>query len=434
MKNQPVNALNPRRILCLFDYMCNTGFGMVSKNIVRELKKHFGKNIDLDIFAINYFGETFDEDDNVHVCSAQGNDPAGEKFGQVGFMRQLTTKDYDGVFIIQDLNAVTASLKGGSMVDYVWVVRDKKKNSGGKKFKSMFYFPVDCPLLDIQVKGLEFFDKIVTYTEFGKKEVLKTRPELKDKLGIVVHGNNNKEYYPLPEQEIIDFRRAFFGEVEPYSRFIVSNVNRNQPRKDIPNTIFGFIEAKENWPADLPKPLLYLHMNPDDSEGHNLRLMMDQTSLIEREDYLFCPNSIKKEGATDELMNQVYNASDVYLTTTTGEGWGLGITNAMSTKTPVIATNYSSIPEMTDYGKRAWLLESLYPHCSVVGSMIRVQTDLYEVADKIIEVATAARDNTQEYQNKIDAAYKYVLSLDWQIICKQWAKYFHEVFDIPYRN
>jgi hypothetical protein len=30
-----------------------------------------------------------------------------------------------------------------------------------------------------------------------------------------------------------------------------------------------------------------------------------------------------KNGTTLEMLNKIYNATDVYLTTTLGEGWGL---------------------------------------------------------------------------------------------------------------
>jgi hypothetical protein len=48
--------------LCLLDYVARTGFGTVSKNIIKELKKHYGDDLYLDIIAINYFGEPFNFD------------------------------------------------------------------------------------------------------------------------------------------------------------------------------------------------------------------------------------------------------------------------------------------------------------------------------------------------------------------------------------
>lgn len=433
-----------KNILCLFDYACNTGFATVSQNIVPRLKRAFGKNLALDILAINYLGPGYDEDERTRVFSAKHADPTLDKdgnptpdvFGRIGFMQELVNTSYDGIFIIQDLNAVTADKAGHGMTILLEQIQKGKKTNNTPGFKSMFYFPVDCGLINQQVIGLEFFDMLVTYTEFARNVVLGHRPELKTRLKVIPHGNNNKDYYPFDEykDDSINFRRTFFGEINPGERFIIINVNRNQPRKDIPNTVFGFIEAKANWPADLPKPFLYLHMHPVDKEGWDLEIFLQQTGLKEGEDYMLMPKDMYAMGASVDVMNRIYNAADLFLTTTTGEGWGLTVTEAMATRTAVICTNYSSLPEMTGFGKRAWLLENLYPHCSVVGSMIRYQTDLYEVGEKIIEVAIEKRDNTPQYRDKIEQAYQYALSLDWDMVADKWVEYFHQVFKVPYRK
>ena len=68
------------------------------------------------------------------------------------------------------------------------------------------------------------------------KEILKFKPELRTKLKVLPHGNNSKEYFPT---EIGDFRKSYFG--DNADKFIITNINRNQPRKDITNSIFSFL-------------------------------------------------------------------------------------------------------------------------------------------------------------------------------------------------
>ena len=99
--------------------------------------------------------------------------------------------------------------------------------------------------------------------------------------------------------------------------------DRNQPRKDIPATIFGFIEAKKIWPESLPKPFLYLHMHPKDPLGWDLRAIMSQTNLIEGIDYKLLPQKYEKEMVGIHTLNQIYNSADLFITTTLAEGWGL---------------------------------------------------------------------------------------------------------------
>ena len=45
-------------------------------------------------------------------------------------------------------------------------------------------------------------------------------------------------------------------------------------------------------------------------------------------------------------MNNVYNIMDVFLLTTSGEGFGVPIIEAMSCEVPVVATDYTTTPEL----------------------------------------------------------------------------------------
>jgi hypothetical protein len=272
----------------------------------------------LDIIAINHFGEPYNEEDGTYVISAVKSASKKDDFGRFSFLKILKESDeYDGIFIIQDLGVIlpiTSILK---------TIIDEKIANNKKQFKSIFYFPVDAPLIEKLTDGLEFFDSIVAYTEYGRKEVLKHKPELKKKIKVIPHGNNSKHFFPLPQNEVLEFRKEYFG--KNADKFIITNINRNQPRKDIPTTIFSFIEAKKQWEENQieKEPFLYLHMHPKDPMGWDIRCILAQTDLIESKDFKILDIHLANNGASIEMLNKIYNASDVYLTTTLGEGWGL---------------------------------------------------------------------------------------------------------------
>ena len=134
-------------------------------------------------------------------------------------------------------------------------IKREKKEQNRKSFKSIFYFPVDCKIIKELTRNLDFFDLLVTYTEFGRNEVLRFRPELRPKLKVVPHGNNPKHFYPI---DVSEFRKQYFGDNS--NKFIITNINRNQPRKDIPNTIFGFIEAKEIWDKKFARAIFCIYI------------------------------------------------------------------------------------------------------------------------------------------------------------------------------
>jgi glycosyltransferase involved in cell wall biosynthesis len=413
--------MKPKKILCLFDYVARTGFGTVSKNIVNELRKHYGNQLHLDIIAINYFGEPYYEDKNTYVISARKNDVNDDPFGRYFFLKILKeSNEYDGIFICQDLGVIV------SFMEVLEHIKQDKKENNKKIFKSIFYTPVDCHIIYELVRKLEFFDVLVTYTEFGRKEINRLRPELKVK--VVPHGNNPKDFYPLPQDEIQKFRKEYFG--ENADKFIITNINRNQPRKDLPNTIFGFIEAKKIWNPALPKPFLYLHTHPNDPMGWDIRAIMMQTDLEEGVDFKLLPKEYEEGGSPTELVNNIYNASDVYLTTTLGEGWGLGFSEAAACKIPIIAPYTTSYMEMSEYGKNAYMLETIYPYVHTNDNVVREQTDIVEVGETLLHVAECKYgfqdeiNGKQNLQNRIEANYKWVQKLDWKNVCKSWIEYF----------
>lgn len=408
------------KVLCLMDYVARTGFGTVSKNLVKELKKHFGKELKLHIIAINYFGDSYNEDENIYVTSAKLNDVQEDDFGRYQFLKTLADNDFDGVFICQDLGVISP------IIEVIETIKKRKKEQNRKNFKTIFYFPVDCSIFPSLTKKLEFFDGIFTYTHFAKDEIVKHRPDLKTSIKVVPHGNNSKDFYPLDFMDIMRFRKEYFGNNS--DKFIITNVNRNQPRKDIPNTIFGFIEALKIWDKDLPKPFLYLHCHPKDPLGWDLPQILSQTDLIENEDYMLLPEQYHTEMVEVELLNKIYNASDVFLTTTLGEGWGLTYSEAASCKVPIIAPYTTSFVEMSNMGRSAYMLYNIYPCCQQTDSIIREQTDIIEIAEQLHNVAKNVVNKPESHQRKIEDSYNWATQLEWSNVCKLWIKYFKETF------
>lgn len=404
------------KILCLFDYNTYTGFATVSKNLVKHWKSHFGNNIKLDICAVNYFGDDYNDGDNVRVISAKKKDVAKDDFGRYVFMRSLKDGDYDLIFILQDLGVIVPTIK------FLKDIKKEKKAAGKTEFKSIFYFPVDFALTPNLAVDLEFFDYLATYTEYGRSQVLRLKPQLDKKLHVIPHGNNPEDFFHIEPNEIQSFRKEFFG--KNADKFIITNVNRNQSRKDIPTTIFGFLEYWEEYNSN---SFLYLHMDPKDPMGWNLRAILAQTPLREGEHFKLTDDQYLEKGAPVELINKIYNASDVYLTTATGGGWELSVTEAMACKLPVVIPNHTSLGELGRNGERGYMLETLYPIVAMVDNVIRFQSDLYEIAETLDQVYKFKRDKALDHRLKIENAHQFVNSLGWEGITKTFIRGIREL-------
>lgn len=380
-----------------------------------HIRKHFENRVVFDICAVNYFAEPYEEEGGT-VFSAKRSDVKNDDFGRFVFLKVLKEDDYDGIFIIQDLGVIQP------IIPILESIQQEKREQGRIPFKSVWYFPVDCRLFPTLTKNIEFFDQLVTYTEFARQEVLRLKPSVRGKMSVVYHGSNPKDFYPMSEEKRQEARKKHFG--SNADKFIITNVNRNQPRKDLPNTIFGFIEARANWTYDR-KPFLYLHAHPNDPMGWDLRALLMQTDLEEDVDYQLIHKRWETNMATVEEVNEIYNASDLYVTTTLGEGWGLGVTEAMATRLPVIIPNTTSLSEIGGNGSRAYMLDTIIPFCGSNDNIIREQTDYIEVFERIVEVAGLVLSG--KTKEKLDKAQEFTKNIEWKQLAKRWIECFDKI-------
>jgi glycosyltransferase involved in cell wall biosynthesis len=446
----------------MFDYgkKVNTGFAKQSTEIVKAVKKAFGDNIQLDIVAAGYvpdeifnhvndmsaekfseineplnFNPMYFEDNGTKVFSAVFTEGAkreyidenGEKkplfipyikrglYGQQLFCDMLewnSDYNYDGIFIMQDLGVVKP------MINEFKRIKAKLKSEKKKQFKSVFYIPIDCePPAELCHPDLLFFDKLITYTEFGKIQIEQKQPLLKNKVSVVYHGINLKEFYREKDEVVSKFRNEYFGENS--DKFIVGVINRNQFRKDMPTAIFSFIAAKERVKElGLEDNLfLYLHCYPEDQIGWKLPLLLSQTDLVEGVDYGF-PKKLIREIDAKEL-NLIYNSLDLYLSTSLGEGFGLTAIECYATKTLTLVPDNTAYSELVGkVNKRSIIYDMVYRVCYKDDNVIRWQGDYEDIGTQIVTV------NDKYANNIINNAYDFVQTLSWDLISKKWVEVF----------
>lgn len=379
-----------------------TGFGTVSRNILTGL--HATGKYDISVLGVNYWGDPHNYPFPIWPVGVGSRDPYGR---QKCVDMMSSDFEYDVLFLFQD-SFILESFMGQALPHL-----RRQKN-----FVTVGYYPIDGIPKKKWVDCMNTFDVPVTYTEFGKQESILATPAIADKIKVIPHGVNVKDFYPLSKTETANFRKQYFG--RHASKFIVTNVNRNQQRKDIPRTLQAFKEFKKLR----PNSVLYLHMAPTD-QGWNLEEVVKATGLVINEEVVFPGNGFgPNQGYAVSVVNQIYNASDVVISTTLGEGWGLSSTEAMATKTPIIFPDNTSLTEII--GKeRGYLVKSgttpsdyvVLPHDNEI---IRPLTDTVDLAETLVHVY----DNMEEAQQRAENAYEWVTSnLIWQRdLVPQWDK------------
>lgn len=175
----------------------------------------------------------------------------------------------------------------------------------------------------------------VAMAEFGKKQV-------KDYYNMDVkhipHGTDSNFFRKLPEAE----RNALRAKWNLQDKFVIGVVARNQPRKFLDRTLKAMSLIRDK----VPNAVLFLHLDPlDPAQVFPMQELIARYNLENR--VIFSGMSALK-GYPQSEMNNVYNLFDCFFLSTSGEGFGIPIIEAMSCEVPVVATSYTTTPELVE--------------------------------------------------------------------------------------
>ncbi len=411
-----LNRINPqgksvkkKRIIFYGDSpTCATGFGQVSRNILPALYQ--SGRYDIDILGINYWGDPHEYPFKIWPMAVN---PDRDPYGRKRLNQHLhdSNLDYDFLFFLQDT----------FILDFIPEMLDNLKKAG-KKFKSVFYYPVDGTPKESWIKAVNAVDFPVTYSQFAREESVKVVPEIEARLRVIPHGVNPKVFFPVTKEQIQAFRSQYFGPLA--DKFIITNVNRNQQRKDIPSTIKAFVEFRK----ERPDSILYLHMSAQD-QGWNLPEVIKSFGLDISRDVILPQKFTPSTGFPLEVLNLLYNSSDCLVSTTVGEGWGLSWTEAMSCKVPVVYPINTCLGEyITEETGFPFKSGGDMDHTTVLPNDNEVLRPTAHI-DDMVKQLMLVHDNKEEVATRVENAYKMVHSnLIWdKQINPQWVQLFDEI-------
>ncbi len=203
------------------------------------------------------------------------------------------------------------------------------------RLKIAAYIPLDGRIVnETDAAPLAHVDRVIQYTQFGRGEFESAFQRLREKhavsetppVDIIPHGVDPHRFYPFPELTQASFAppararakaRVFGDRVDPESSFIVLNASRLDTRKRVDLTVQGFAKFAADKPAGVK--LCLHHAIMDDEHEQELRQWIRQCGIEDR----VLLNPLGSRIVEDEELNWLYNACDVGINTSMGEGWGL---------------------------------------------------------------------------------------------------------------
>jgi len=165
-------------------------------------------------------------------------------------------------------------------------------------------------------------------------------------------------------------------------------------------------------------------------QGWDLLEVCKQMGFDSSKDVVFPQNFGPNQGYPIDVVNVLYNCSDLVTSTTLGEGFGLAWIEAMAAKIPIIMPDNTAMSEFITED-RGYLVKSgttpslwtVIPHDNEV---LRPLVDVDDMVAKWLHVY----NNREEAKEKAENAYKWVTSeMDWQRnISLKWVDLFDSVY------
>jgi glycosyltransferase involved in cell wall biosynthesis len=311
----------------------NTGYSTMSRNILNGLSEEY----DSYFLSHNYVGQ------NIPKGGVTLKDGLQFKFDVIGMGREGYCKDIILPYI-QKLKPDYFVVLLDTFMLYPWIM-----DMNFAPAKSIFYYPTDgggglpqgCDRI------LAHFNSNVCMSKFGQRQVKE------------IHGMDTAYIPPtcdtdlfrplskLEKEKIKDEFEVLMlngAKIKGFlkNKFIVGTVARNQGRKMLDKTLKAFaIFCKDKQDA-----ILFMHTDVLDAASvFDLRMLASRLGLDNKicfSDIKFYDNYERKE------MNKVYNVMDVFFLSTSGEGFGIPILEAMSCEIPCVVTDYTTTFELLE--------------------------------------------------------------------------------------
>lgn len=334
--------------ILVFGHWSDTGFGVVTQELSRRWVI-FGH--DVRVIAVNHRGGPIADPlmaTRVWPANIKG-DPYGGNISHEAVTGEFwsSANPYDqwkpdAVLMVGDT---------GSVTQYLGVPREEGDLFGpfGKVVPTWNYCPIEGPNLRPSWKSIWENLQPVAMSQYGADTIHELTG---GEVPMIYHGVDSDIFRPINANHPLDLgpevlqskehAKKFFG-LE--GRFIVFRADRLVDRKQYHILIQSMVpvfEAHDN--VDL-----LIHCKPVD-DGHNLFEEVARLPSHLWPRVRFTNAHDTWSGMPREMLAILYNAADIYVSPTGGEGFGLTLAEASACGVPVVTTDFAAGTEVVAEG------------------------------------------------------------------------------------
>ncbi len=185
------------------------------------------------------------------------------------------------------------------------------------------------PTSKLKIKGLKEADRMITISEYSKKDIIRHVGYPENKISIVYPAVDHDIYYVKRDREII----KKLGILD--NSKVVLYVGSEQPRKNIPFLLEAVNQLKKKIPE-----IKLLKIGTSQVPGAREKLLELVEILGLQEEVIFVGY------VSENDITKYYNAADLFVYPSLYEGFGMPPLEAMACGTPVVTSNVTSLPEV----------------------------------------------------------------------------------------
>lgn len=330
------------KVLWLGDAGCHTGFARVTHSIGERLVDDYGH--DLHVLGYNFRGDAWpslkDPDRQSPLKLYRPNAVKGDDiWGMSRHIEMLAKVEPDVVVMVHDANILLFLLTENGWDPENYLLRYRP---------IITYIPVDGYNRPPAWNKLTEWSNVVAMSKFGQEAMPGSQ--------LVYHGVDTDIFYPvstarpltLSSGQVVkskaDCKEAFGY---PRDSFLIVRADKNSGRKDFAATI------KAVWPVMRRHKNVRVHLHTTGGRNQDDALVIN--AMLNREAELQDRFSVPGlhnsfTGWPESDLVAIYNAADVFVTTSRGEGFGLTVAEAAACGVPIVAQNVSSLPEVVGPG------------------------------------------------------------------------------------
>lgn len=317
-----------------------------------------------------------------------------------------------------------------------------------KTFKLIGYSAIDgYPIPGFWVDIYKKFDKILTFTKFGQAAIEERAKEknVDLKVGYVYHGTTPHVFKPLPASEVDNYKaqRGLAG------KKIIGMFSRNQPRKHHPEFV-EFARAYLEKTNNDPNVMFYFHCMENDAGWDLPRLIEDSDNLMLRERFekygkiepgqkiesdgiklkerFFFPGITNPAvGLSREHLNMMYNICDVHVLLTSGEGYGVTLSDSLSAGIPTFTNDYAASAEfILESGGGDVIKSREFTRRGSDHNFLRPHTDYDDAVEKVMKVLSDPALKRQ-YSKR---GRTWAIGMSYDIVADDWKRELEDLYNL----